>query len=139
MASEAKSRGRRRGLNISAQQLLLIVGLIIGLSVIIDFNRRIQAEQRIVAESNQLQVGVTALAATQSVLATEVAFASSDAYVAQWAHGEGRYVQQGEVLVVPVAPNGAVSTPVPAVAAGPEPPSNFQIWWSLFFENASGS
>ena len=139
MASEAKPRERRRGLSISAPQVLVIVGLIIGLSVIIDFNRRIQAEQRIVAESNQLQVGVTALAATQSVLATEVAFASSDAYVAQWAHGEGRYVQQGEVLVVPVAPNGAVSTLVPAVAAGPEPLSNFQIWWSLFFENASGS
>jgi cell division protein FtsB len=126
-------------LNISASQLLLIVGLIIGLSVIIDFNRRIQAEQRIVAEANQLRAEVTALAATQSALATEVTFASSDAYVARWAHGEGRYVQPGEMLVVPVAPNGAVSALVPAVAAEPEPPGNFQIWWSLFFENAPGS
>ncbi|MBI3241322.1 MAG: hypothetical protein HYZ49_03410 [Chloroflexi bacterium] len=126
-------------MNISLPQLLVVAGLIIGLTVIIDFNRRIQAEQRIVAEANQLRVEVTALAATQSALATEVAFASSDAYVAQWAHGEGRYVQPGEVLVVPVAPAGAVVTPVPAVAAQPDPPSNFEIWWSLFFENASGS
>lgn len=139
MATEAKPRERKRGLSISAPQVLVIVGLIIGLSVIIDFNRRIQAEQRIVAEANQLQAEVTALAATQSALATEVAFASSDAYVAQWAHGEGRYVQPGEVLVVPVAPNGVASIPVPTVTAEPEPPSNFQIWWSLFFESASGS
>ncbi len=139
MASEAKPRERKRGLSISAPQVLVIVGLIIGLSVIIDFNRRIQAEQRIAAEANQLRAEVTALAATQSALATEVAFASLDAYVAQWAHGEGRYVQSGEVLVVPVAPSGAVNAPVPAVAAEPEPPSNFQIWWSLFFENVSGS
>jgi cell division protein FtsB len=139
MATEAKPRERRRGLSISAPQVLVIVGLIIGLSVIIDFNRRIQAEQRIVAEANQLRAEVTALAATQSALATEVAFASSDAYVAQWAHGEGRYVQPGEVLVVPVAPSGAASIPAPTVTAEPEPPSNFQIWWSLFFESAPGS
>ncbi len=139
MATEAKPRDRRRGLNISLPQVLVVVGLIIGLSVIIDFNRRIQAEQRIAAESNQLRAEVTALAATQSALATEVAFAASDAYVAQWAHGEGRYVQPGEVLVVPVAPLGAVTTPAPTVTVEPTPPSNFEIWWSLFFESASGS
>jgi cell division protein FtsB len=132
-----KPRLTRRGLNISGPQVVLILGVVFALSVIINFSARIQTEQRISAEANQLRGEVTALAATQAAQATELAFVSSDAYVAQWAHGDGRMVQAGEVLVVPVPSANATPTPVPAPVAQPTPTSNVQIWWELFFSNES--
>ena len=130
---EIRSREVRRGLNISLPQVLFVLGIIISLWVIIDFNRRIQTEQRIATEANQMRVEVTALAATKAALTAELAVVSADSYVAQWAHSEGRYVQSGEVLVVPLAAKGAVAIPAPAPAALTTPPSNFEIWWDVFF------
>jgi cell division protein FtsB len=121
-------------LNISLPQVLFVLGIIISLWVIIDFNRRIQSEQRIASEASQLRADVSALAATKAALTTELAVVSSDGYVAQWAHAEGRYVQPGEVLVVPLpAKDAAEAAPAPAPAAQTAPPSNFEIWWDVFF------
>jgi len=131
---ESRSREIRRGLNISLPQVLFVLGVIISLWVIIDFNRRIQAEQRIAAEASQLRVEVTALTATKAALTSELAVVSSDGYVARWAHSEGRYVQPSEVLVVPLAAKDAANTaPVAALAAQTAPLSNFEIWWDVFF------
>lgn len=132
-APTPKPRLTRRGLNISGPQVVLILGVVFALSVIINFSARIQTEQRISAEANQLRTEVTALAATQSAQATQLAFVSSDAYVAQWAHGDGRMVQAGEVLVVPLPASNVTPTPVPQPTAIPTPTSNIQIWWELFF------
>ena len=127
----------KRGLNISTTQIIIVVLIIIGLSVIIDFNRKIQAGQKIGGEANQMRVEVTALAATKAALATELAYVSSDAFVMQWAHSDGRYVQPNEVLVVPVpAKNATAVTSVP-VRILQKPASNFEIWWALFFESGS--
>jgi len=127
----------KRGLNISTAQIIIVVLIIIGLSVIIDFNRKIQAGQRITGEANQMRAEVTALAATKAALATELAYASSDAYVASWAHSDGRYVQPNEILVVPLPAKNVTPVPSAPVRIVQKPPSNFEIWWALFFETGS--
>lgn len=132
-----KPRLARRGLNISGPQVVLILGVVFALSVIINFSARIQTEQRISAEANQLSGEVTALAATQAAQATELAFVNSDAYVAQWAHSEGRMVQAGEVLVVPLPASNVTPTPAPQPTVIPTPTSNLEIWWELFFSSES--
>ncbi len=133
LANEPKPRSNRRGLNFSAAQALLVIGIVFGLSVIINFSSRIQAEQKISAEAGQLRVEVTALAATQAAQATELAYVQSDAYIAEWAHAEGRYVRAGEVLVIPVPASTPAPTPIPQPTAPPAPPNKFQVWWELFF------
>ncbi|MEK7441959.1 MAG: hypothetical protein AAB571_04960 [Chloroflexota bacterium] len=125
----------KRGLNISTTQIIVVVLIIIGLSVIIDFNRKIQGGQKITGEANQMRAEVTALAATKAALATELAYVSSDAYVASWAHNDGRYVQANEVLVVPVPAKNTTAVPPTPVRVIQKPPSNFEIWWALFFES----
>lgn len=132
-----KPRPIRRGLNISAAQVVLVLGVVFALTVIINFSARIQAEQRISSQANQLRAEVTALAATQAAQATELAFVSSDAYVAQWAHSDGHMVQSGEVLVVPVPASNVTPTPMPKVVVAEPPASNLQIWWELFFSTGS--
>lgn len=124
----------KRGLNISTTQIIVVVLIIIGLSVIIDFNRKIQGGQKITGEANQMRAEVTALVATKAALATQLAYVSSDAYVASWAHNDGRYVQANEVLVVPVPAKNTTAVPPTPVRVIQKPPSNFEIWWALFFE-----
>ncbi len=137
MTGNLKARDTKLGWTSSLPTVLIVVGLVIGLSVLIDFNRRIQTERRLVSQASQLRAEVASLAATQAALATELAYASSDGYVAWWAHSEGRYIQPGEVLVVPLAPNGPASTPAPALVSAPTAESNFKIWMSLFFGSGS--
>lgn len=131
--SQPKPRPARRGLNISAAQVVLVIGIVFALSVIINFSARIQTEQRISAEASQLRVEVTALAATQAALATELAFVASDAYVAGWAHSDGHMVRAGEVLVVPIPASAVTPTPARRPAEAPKPLTNFDLWLELFF------
>lgn len=128
---------KKRGLNISGTQIAMIVVIIIGLAVIIDFNRKIQSGQKITGEANEIKQDVNGLLATKAALATELAYVSSDAYVQYWAHSDGRYVQANEVLVVPVAAKKATTVPTPTIRVVQKPPSNFEIWWALFFEGGS--
>ena len=131
--TEPKPRVPRRGLNFPPAQIFVVAGLVFGLTVIINFSSRIQAERNISAEADRLSADVTALAATQQALATQLAYVQSDAYIADWAHSEGRYVRPGEVLVVPVPASTPAPTPVPQPTVSPIPPSKLQIWWDLFF------
>jgi cell division protein FtsB len=133
----ARPRLSRRGLNISPIHVFVVLSAVAALSVIINFSNRIQAEKRISAEANQLRMEVTALAATEQALATDLAYVKSDAYVEYWAHTEGRMVRPGEVLVVPVPAQVASLTPVPQPPPPAEPVNNLQIWWELFFTPAS--
>ena len=128
---------KKRGLNISGTQIAVVLVIIIALAVIIDFNRKIQSGQKITGEANEMKQDVNGLVATKAALATELAYVASDAYVQYWAHSDGRYVQANEILVVPVPAKKATTTPTPTIRVIQKPPSNFEIWWALFFESGS--
>lgn len=116
-------------------QMLIIIGLIIAISLILDFTQRIQEAQRIADEAGVLQVEVDVLLAEQAALLEERDYVQSDEYVEAWAHNEGRYVRNGEVLVIPIVPdddNPARSTPVANIP--PPPLVSWEMWLALFFE-----
>jgi hypothetical protein len=54
--------------------------------------------------------------------------------VEEWARTEGHYLQEGDQPVIPVGVPGSapviVNTPVPI----PTPMQNWEIWWTLFFD-----
>ncbi len=134
MTSNASS-SPRRGLNISFVQIAVVVGLILGISIVLDFQQRIQAAQIIIAEAERLELEVSKLQADQEGLQATLAYVESDAYVEDWSHSEGQLVRPGEVLVIPVTKPGALSTPEP-LAPPPAPPIiNWQLWLELFFDN----
>lgn len=134
MAPNVSSR-QKRGLNISLFQVLLVLGLIVGVSVILDLNQRMRAAQTIIAEAERVDGDVTALAFEQVALQTTLEYVKSDAYVEDWAYSDGQLVRPGDVLVVPVTKPGA---PPPATPAPPPPApvqiANWELWWEIFFE-----
>ena len=112
-------------------QLLALVGVAVGLLIAFNLNRQLAESQRLRAAADVAATEAARLRAENAALQTQVAYATTDAAVIEWAHESGKLVQPGEVLVVPVIPT-AEPTPVPPPPALPPPPPNWQLWWNLF-------
>ena len=114
---------------------MIIILTILGILIIGDLNNRMANARRLERESLVLATQVGALGTEQVDLATRVAGATSEAHIAEWAHGDAKLVREGEVLVVPVDPGGSQQTFQVGESVRAEPPSNFQVWWALLFGN----
>jgi cell division protein FtsB len=132
--SAKKSIGERLPGLIGVPQVLLVVSLAIGLAVIVDFNRRLANAQRLVNDATQLANEVATLQAQREILLTARAYANSDQAVEDWARSQGKLIQPGEVIVVPLPPGGVTPTPVPPPLPTPVEVPNHDLWWSLFFD-----
>ena len=119
---------------LTLMQLVALVGILAALLVVLDFNQRLVAAQRLRDAADQAAAEVAVLETEQSSLQTQVAYATTDASVIEWAHEQGKSVQPGEVLVVPILPTPPPTT-VPDIATAPTAIPNWQLWWNLFFDS----
>jgi hypothetical protein len=116
------------------RNVLIVIGLFVAVVLLVDFNRRIDELDRLTTQLDAVRAEATAGIQTQTALAGQVAYATSDAAVEQWAY-ENKMARPGEhpVGVVP----GASVTPTPEPMAVPQAETlpNWRIWWELFFGN----
>jgi cell division protein FtsB len=107
--------------------------LIILILLMMDFNNRLGEMLRLNEQRGVSSAELTQLVETQQFLEKQIAYATSDVAVQEWARQEGRMIQPGDIPIVPIAPPGSVqateSAPVPTVQAV----SNWQVWEALFF------
>jgi cell division protein FtsB len=136
-ATPPAPRIARRG-RLTNMQIILIVVIVIGMRLALDFGRRIAEGQRVTADQRTLETEIQALRDEQATLEANVAYHSSDAFVEDWAHDQGKMVLEGEVLVVPIPEGEALPSEAmrPQVA---ESLSKWQVWRSLFFDSPSPS
>ena len=111
----------------------IVMGLIAGLLIIGDLNRRMADARRLEQDAVILAGQVAAKSTEQADLMTRVAGATSEASIAEWAHADAKLVQEGEVLVVPMAPPDSTPAPDTSETEYPEQPTKFQVWWALLF------
>ena len=116
---------------LTVLQVLAIVGVVVWLLILLDFNRRLAGEQQLVNAANQARTEVASLDQVHSALLTQVAYATTDAAVVAWAHESGKMAQPGEVLVVPLVPTPQ-PTPLPPLAPLPPAPPTWMLWENLF-------
>lgn len=136
---ESVEANGKRILRLSNGQILLIVLIILGIQMAIDFSKRIIDGQQKIAELNRLQAQVALLEVERRQLETEKTYYSSESYVIEWAHSEGKMVLPGEILVIPVYDLEAQS----AVLTETNPDEDeitqedipFALWWGLFFDS----
>jgi hypothetical protein len=115
------------------RNILIILGLFIAVVLLIDFNRRMEELGRLTTKLESVRAEGTAIMQTQVALVTQVAYATSDNAVEQWAY-ENKWVRVGEHPVVLVPAAGSVTpTPEPQVVTQTENLPNWRIWWELFF------
>jgi cell division protein FtsB len=118
---------------IHVRRVLTIIGIVILVFVVLEFNRRLEELSRLNDQAKIVRAQATQIVQTQLALQTAVAYANSTAAVEEWARTDGHYIRDGDLPVVPVGAPGAapieLSTPVPV----PTPMQNWEVWWELFF------
>ena len=114
------------------------VGIVVGFAVLVllvmDFNNRMAELRRLTAEKEDVSARVTSLVETQVSLETQVAYATSEAAVYYWAYNFEHLGKEGDVLVVPIQPEGSLPQPTPTPVVTPEIIQNWQVWLSLFVD-----
>jgi hypothetical protein len=113
---------------------LLIIGLAVLALLVMDFNNRMAELRRLSGQQSLVAAQVTSLSRTRTHLETQIAFATSEAAVQQWAYEEGQWVREGDIPVVPLSPPGSTEAPVATPAPTPTPEDPLEIWLSLFFD-----
>lgn len=114
------------------KQLLVIAGFVVLFFLLMDLNSRLNDLNRLNNQLREMETEVGGLRMTQDELKAQIAFATSEAAVNQYARNSGM-VRDGEKLIIPL-PAG---TPIPAQSLLPTPTplevDNLDIWWALFF------
>jgi hypothetical protein len=114
---------------------LLVIGLVVLSLLVMDFNNRMAELRRLSDKREDVAIEATELMYTQVYLETQIAYATSEAAVNEWAYEEGHLVREGENLVIPLEYPGITPEVTFIPTATPEPESNFHIWFSLFLES----
>ncbi len=93
-------------LPINLRRVAGILFIVILAFVILEFNRRLE-ELKLLNKQNELvHAQATQAIQTQVALQTQVAYAGSTAAVEEWARTEGKYIQDGDLPMVPIARPG---------------------------------
>ena len=109
----------------------LALAVIVGILLLGDLNQRMADARRLERDARSLQTEVAGMEALAARLATQVAQATSESLVEEWARREGKMVREGEHLIVPLVPSGTVG-PSAANATPLAPlPSRWEVWWAL--------
>jgi hypothetical protein len=114
------------------RNILIIVGVILAVFLLIDFNRRMEGLNRMTAKLDSVRAEGTNIMATRDALVTQVAYATSDDAVEQWAYRNG-WAREGEHPVQLVPEGGATATPEPPPPVPTQSAQPWQVWWELFF------
>ena len=114
------------------RNVLIVLGLVLAVVLLIDFNRRMEELDSLTAKLDSVQAEGTSVMQTQVALVTQVAFATSDQAVEQWAY-QNKMVRNGE-HAIQLEPSGTITaTPVPAPITQVQALPTWRIWWELFF------
>jgi hypothetical protein len=115
----------------------IVLGFAVLVLLVMDFNNRMAELRRLTVEKHDVSARVTSLVETQVSLETQVAYATSEAAVYYWAYNFQHLGKEGDVLVVPIQPEGNLPQPTATPAITPQVIQNWQVWLSLFVDQSS--
>jgi len=115
------------------QKVISILLIALFFFMLLGLNDRLSEYFRLSSQRDQIATEVYALQNTEIALRTQIAYASSENAVEDWARGDAHMALPGDVVIVPISPSEqssiVFSTPTP-VPSGAE---NWQIWKSFLF------
>lgn len=139
-------RRKKTRRQLSSTQVMFAVILAIALMLAVQFSSRISDERSLTQIRDTVEEEIEFLRNEQVELIDELNFVQSDAYVEQWARGEGRMVRDNMVLLIPIPASSTTleeTSPVeeaetvqtlPQLETTLPDPESWQLWWALFFD-----
>ena len=116
---------RRRLLGVAAIFLMVLL--------MMNLNSRLGEYFRLDTERDKLATQVNDLKLTRIALETQVAYATSDQAVEDWARSEAHLSQPGDQVVIVITPVNNTLVPQVVETPTPRPVQNWEVWWALFF------
>ena len=109
---------------------LIVLGIAFLALMIMDFNGRMAEYRRLSAESEVVEQRLIGEAQTRTFLETQMAYATSDDAVRQYAY-ENHMVGPDDLPVVPLQSSEYTPAPTPQPTVVATEISNLQKWWLL--------
>ena len=113
---------------------MIIIGFAVLAILVMDFNNRMSALRRLSTQKEGVLAQLEGQIQTQDHLQTQIAYATSDAAVVEWAYEDGSMVRPGDVPVVPLAPSDSTPVPTSTPVVVSTPVANWQFWLWLFVD-----
>ena len=111
----------------------VVAALVILAFLVMDFNSRTAELSRLSGEHALVKAERDAKVLTKEALEGEIAFATSESAVYDWAY-QNHMIRPGDIPVVPVGGAGPTPTPKPPPAAAQQTMSNLERWLLLFID-----
>ena len=118
---------------INPRRVAILAGIFVLVVMVMDFNARLEELDRLKKQARLIEVQATQAMQTQVGLQTQVAYATSDRAVQDWARSEGHFSQPGDQPVVPIEQPGSIPVQTQEPTAVPTSQPNWNVWWDLFF------
>jgi len=115
---------------------LLIVGLLILVLLVRDFNNRMAELRLLSMEKEHVAAQVTSLAATRSHLRTQLALATSGAFLEEKAR-EANYSYEGDITIELMEGKASPDEASPPDQTAITPVARWQLWMALFIDPQS--
>ncbi len=120
-------------IRIDPKRWIVIGALVLGFLLLMGLFDRLTELSSLDRLESTIQSEVNQYTATVKALYTQIAFATSEMAVEEWAREEGHMAKPGDVLIVPVAPGGVTPQSVILPTPTPRAVANWEVWWALFF------
>jgi len=120
------------------RQFFLGLAVIILLLLLLDLNNRVGELYTLTRQRDQMRTNVVILQSTENALRKQIAYATSESAVEEWARQDYSYSQPGDRVIIPLAQPDF--TPVPTIRPTPTTIvlENWQVWSLLFLgENSN--
>lgn len=114
--------------------VITLIGFLLLASLMMNFNNRIAELRRLTVQREAVAARLEGLEQTQTSLKTQIAYATSEAAVIDWAYQEGSMVRSGDIPVVPVEPADSTPVPTPTPIVTRPVVKSWQMWLWLFFD-----
>ena len=123
-----------KSLKFSWKYTVIVLVVIFLAYMVMDFNSRMANLRNLSMQRDRIASQVAEMEQEKSRLETQIAYATSDAAVVDWAYEDGRLVRPGDNPIIPLPP--AESTPVPSAPPMITQPvvNNWQVWMMLFVD-----
>ncbi len=121
-------------IKFSWKYAVIIIGVIFLTYLVMDFNNRMVNLRNLSEQKERVAAQVTSLVKTRSSLETQIAYATSEAAVIEWAYEEGRMVRPGDNPVIPLAPAQSTPAPTPRPIITQPAMEIGRVWLLLFVD-----
>ncbi len=100
-------------INWTDKRLIAIVLVVLLILLMMGFNNRLVNMNRLIRQENILQTRIAGLESTKIAVEEQVAYATSEIALEEWARESNHMIEPGDQAIVLIAPDEQLSTPVP--------------------------